>query len=269
MAKVYNWKARIHFSGSVAPDTLLTSGFSPAGQEDWQTAVIGQDPSSGLTKSYYFHDANVPVGGYYTDANASRAVFLISQLWSTSVDNRNYLTVNVTTTISSVVRDNAVGTNTDTPGRRITFHQQQGGPVLLELVDEQIATNHTLMSTPVTFDSFSFTLAPGENLERSALFIHNQTIGYPYYDEVLVGVQFRNPLPKDYRPGATLDTNTSIWKSHNRTNGACHILPNTTGTSWQECRTVGGDAGGQGNPPLILHDANASSWYNQKLLGKQ
>lgn len=73
----------------------------------------------------------------------------------------------------------------------------------------------------------------------------------------------------DYRPGATLDTNTSIWKSHNRANGACHILPNTTGTNWHECRTVGGDASAQGNPPLILHAANANSWYNQKRLGKE
>lgn len=73
----------------------------------------------------------------------------------------------------------------------------------------------------------------------------------------------------DYRPGATLDTNTSVWKSHNRVNGACHVLPNTTGTNWQECRTVGGESSAQGNPPLILHAANASSWYNQKRLGKE
>ena len=73
----------------------------------------------------------------------------------------------------------------------------------------------------------------------------------------------------DYRPGATLDTNTSVWKSHNRANGACHVLPNTTGTNWQECRTIGGDVGAQGNPPLILHDANANSWYNQKRIGKE
>ena len=72
----------------------------------------------------------------------------------------------------------------------------------------------------------------------------------------------------DYRPGATLDTNTNVWKSHNRTNGACHILPNTSGTNWHECRTLGGDASAQGNPPLILHAANANSWYNQKRIGK-
>lgn len=73
----------------------------------------------------------------------------------------------------------------------------------------------------------------------------------------------------DYRPGATLDTNTSVWKSHNRTNGACHVLSSTNPITWHECKTIGGDSSAQGNPPLILRAANANSWYNQKLLGKQ
>lgn len=73
----------------------------------------------------------------------------------------------------------------------------------------------------------------------------------------------------DYRPGATLDTNTNIWKSHNRLNGACHVLSNVGSMTWQECRTVGGENGAQGNPPLILHAANANSWYNQRRIGKE
>lgn len=73
----------------------------------------------------------------------------------------------------------------------------------------------------------------------------------------------------DYRPGATLDTGTSIWRSHNRANGACHVLPNTSGINWHECRTFGGDVSAQGDAPLILHAANANSWYNQKRLGKE
>ena len=73
----------------------------------------------------------------------------------------------------------------------------------------------------------------------------------------------------DYRPGASLDTNTSVWKSHNRANGACHVLSNTSNMTWQECRTVGGDSGAQGNPPLMLHAADANSWYNQRRIGKE
>ena len=73
----------------------------------------------------------------------------------------------------------------------------------------------------------------------------------------------------DYRPGATLDTNTSVWKSHNRINGACHILSDTTNVTWHECKTIGGDIGSQGNPPLILKAADADSWYNQLKIGKE
>lgn len=73
----------------------------------------------------------------------------------------------------------------------------------------------------------------------------------------------------DYRPGAALDTNTNIWKSHNRANGACHVLSNTSNMTWQECRTIGGAEGDKGNPPLILTAPNANSWRNQKLLGKE
>lgn len=73
----------------------------------------------------------------------------------------------------------------------------------------------------------------------------------------------------DYRPGATLDTNTSIWKSHNRVDGACHVLSDVSNMTWQECRTIGGAEGQKGNPPLILTAANANSWRNQKKLGKE
>lgn len=73
----------------------------------------------------------------------------------------------------------------------------------------------------------------------------------------------------DYRPGATLDTNTGVWKSHNRINGACHVLSDVDNIAWQECRTVGGDVSAQGNPPLILRAANANSWYNQRRIGAE
>ena len=80
----------------------------------------------------------------------------------------------------------------------------------------------------------------------------------------------------DYRPGATLKNDRpyypgdqgGIWKSHNRTNGAAHVLADVQSVTWQEMRTINGDLGGQGNPPLILHQADANSWYNQKKLGQ-
>ena len=142
--------------------------------------------------------------------------------------------------------------------------------------NDPISYAHTILGTPLTLDSYTFTLAPGENLSRGSVYFRANTQGHdgdtppsPYIDLMWLGTQFRNILPKDYRPGATLNTNSSIWWSHNRENGACHVLSNVGTMTWQECRTVGGAEGEKGNPPLILTAANANSWRNQQLLGKQ
>ena len=266
MALEYQWRATTTFGGTVDPNTLLTHGVTPNTSEDWQTATIGTQGSGSW--EYWFHDANVMVGGYYTDANASRVVFPLSQTWNTSVDSHNNLTVTIETVLGSVVRDNVVGQNQDTPGRQLDFYKRGESTAFLSLTDTNLTSAHTIYAGPLSLGTFSFTLAPGEGLHESSIYIHNNTIGRPYFDDVRVGVEFKNILPADYRPGAALDTNTSIWKSHNRSNGACYILSNVNNMTWHECRTSGGDVGGQGNPPLILHAANANSWYNQKLLGK-
>lgn len=259
MAKQYKWKADTTYEST----TSLSHGVIPSDHTGWQPTPAGSQSGSW---TYWYRDANVSSGGVYTDANSSRVAISLTESWTASIDSRNNLTVSIDTTINSIVRDDLRGANNNTPGRLINIHRYKDGPVVLSLTDNQVATNHTIYSGPLVLDRYTFTLAPGESLQRSSLFLHNETIGYASWDEILFGVIFLNDLPKDYRPGASLDTNTSVWKSHNRTNGACHVL---NGSTWQECRTLDGDSGGQGNPPLILHAANANSWYNQKLLGKQ
>ena len=261
MAKEYKWKADTTYQST----TTLSYGVIPTDHTGWQTEEAGQKTG---TWSYWYRDANVDSGGVYSDANSSRVMVNLTETWTATISSTNYLTISIDTVINSIVRDDLMGSNQNTPGRNIDIYREQGGSPVLSLTDNQVATAHTIYTGPLTLDTFTFTLAPGESLQRSSLYLHNQTVGYQSYDDIWFGVLFLNDLPKDYRPGATLDTNTSIWKSHNRTNGACHILPNTTGTNWHECRTIDGGTG-QGNPPLILHAANANSWYNQQLLGKQ
>lgn len=259
MAKTYKWKADTTYQST----TDLSYGVIPTSQTGWQTAQAG---SQSGTWQYWYRDANVASGGVYSDANSSRVVISLTEAWTATIDSRNNLTISISTTINSVVRDDLMGSNQDTPGRNIDIFREQGGEAVLSLTDSQLASAHTIYGGPLVLDNYTFTLAPGQSLQRSSLYLHNQTIGYQSYDDIWFGVLFLNDLPKDYRPGTSLDTNTSIWKSHNRTNGACHVL---NGSAWQECRTVDGDSGGRGNPPLILHAANASSWYNQKRLGKE
>ena len=262
MAKQYRWRASTRFQS----DTTMSNGVTPSDKESWQTENIGGELSG--TWDYWYRDANVSVGGQYTDANSSRAVISLTERWTTSVDSRNNLTVRIRTTINSVIRDDCRGLNQDTPGRNILIYREQGGSELLNLTDYLVNTPHTIYSGPLVLDEYTFTLAPGQNLERSSLYLHNYSIGYPSYDDIWFGISFQNILPRDYRPGASLDTNTSVWKSHNRTNGACHVLSNVNNMTWTECRTLDGGTG-QGNPPLILHAGDANSWYNQKKLGKE
>lgn len=263
MAKIYRWRASTRFQS----DTTLSNGVTPNDKDTWQTENAGGELSG--TWTYWYRDANVMVGGTFNDANSSRVAVSLTERWTTSVDSHNNLTVHLWTTINSVVRDDCLGTNTDTPGRNILIYREQGGAELLNLTDNQVATPHTIYTGPLVLDEFTFALAPGQNLERSSLYLHNYSVGFPSYDDIWFGVSFQNPLPRDYRPGATLNTNNSVWRSHNRTNGACHILSNTGTMNWHECRTVDGDSGGRGDPPLILTAADANSWRNQKRLGKE
>lgn len=266
MAKQYRWRTTFSYQNEIDPSNRLSHGVIPSTYDSWQTDIAGQSRTN--TTSYYYRDSNTMYAGYFQDVLSSRVLFNVTQTWNTSVDSRNNLTVSITTVVNSVVRDDIRGSDQNTPGRNINVYKEQGGATYISVTDNQVATAHTI-SGSVNLGTLTFTLAPGQNLTRNTLFIHNQTVGSTSYDDIWAGIQFQNPLPKDYRPGATLNTNNSIWRSHNRTNGACHILSNVNNITWKECRTVDGDSGGQGNPPLMLRAANANSWYNQRRIGKE
>lgn len=268
MAKTYDWKANLVFESG--DPGQLSHGVTPSAQTSWQTANMGTTSPGQYT--YWYRDSNTMWAGEFQDILSSRVALAVTQSWTTSVDSRNYLTIVVSTTIDSIVRDDVQHptgySDTNTPGRDIKLYRGDG-TLVFSTVDNQVATAHAL-SGSIALSPETFVIAPGDpTVVQTSLYLHNQTVGMASYDDIWLGVQFRNTLPKDYRPGATLDTDTSIWKSHNRTNGACHILSDVGNMTWLECRTVDGDSGGQGNPPLILHAADANSWYNQQLLGKQ
>lgn len=263
MAKNYQWRTNAEIiSGGYAGEE---TGVIPP-DTGWRTT---SETSGSSQAEYYFRDSDTG-----QNENSSRVVVSISETWTASISSRNYLTVTLRTTITGIRRDDLRGTvGTMGVGRDMFLRREDGGPVLWSIDNDPISTAHTLLGSPLVLDEYTFTLAPGENLSRGSVYFRSNTDGHSsdvppsiYVDMMWLGTEFKNILPKDYRPGTSLDTNTSIWKSHNRTNGACHVL---NGSTWQECRTVDGDSGGQGNPPLILHAANNSSWYNQKRLGKE
>lgn len=258
-AKQYKWRAYTRFDIPPDPNYHMTHGVTPSQQSDWQTDDVGTQHST-QTYEYWYHDSNWPVDNQYTDANASRVVVSVSQSWTTSVDNNNNLTVSVTTTINSVVRDQAYGINTDTPGRYINIYKTEGGAPVLSFTDNQVATNHTIYAGPLNLGTDTFTLAPGQNLQRSSLYLHNQSVGSSSYDDLWIGIQFMNPLPRDYRPGQRKINGT--WYSHNRPAGTCNRKVSGT---WTEMRTLDGGTG-TGNPPSRK---TSGTWYNQRKIGQE
>lgn len=260
MAKQYKWKtdADIISGGYYQEETGIINGST-----DWHTTSTMNGSSSA---QYYFRDSDSG-----TNANSSRVVVSISETWTASINNKNYLTVTLQTTIGSIVRDDLRG-SPGTAGRNFYIRREAGGPIIWQLQNDPINTAHTLLGSPLVLDSYTFTLAPGENLSRGSVYFRENTVGHDgdtppsvYVDLFWMGTSFQNILPKDYRPGATLSADNGVWLTHNRANKAAHILPSASSPTWTEMRTVGAPTE-MGNPPSILHD---NKWYNQKLLGKE
>lgn len=260
MVKKYEARAWTEIDGDPDPNNLLTSGTIPASTGEWVEYEIGSTPIS-VSRDYYYHDANNLIGGVYSDANATRVKITIEQTWSTSVDNYNNLTVNLTSRIGPLVRDNRQGTCSDTPGREIlVFAIGAYVNPITYVLDNQVGTERTLDNNVQTVTT-EITIPPGGStaLEDPTIWIVNQTVGGPSYDTIFVGLQFKNSLPPDYRPGATNDN--SVWQSHNRPTGNSHVYD---GTKFIEMRTIGAPTE-MGMPPSILHD---NKWYNMAKIGK-
>lgn len=258
MAKQYQWRtaSAIISGGYQGEETGVING-----NQDWTTT---ETMSGSTTEEYFYRDSNVP-----NNANSSRVVVSITENWTASINSRNYLTVTLSTIVNSIRRDDIRGAP-GAIGRNIFIRREDGGSVLWSTSNDSINTAHTILSTPIVLDDYSFTLAPGENLERGSIFFRNNVPGYDNVpvpppnenvDLMWLGTAFRNILPKDYRPGKVW--NGSDWMSHNRGSGASNIRGNSS--NWIEMRTNDG-ASGQDNPPYMRHQ---SVWYNMRQIGTE
>lgn len=251
-----------------AQTTIISGGYS--GEEvgvdpvdtGWQNRTFVNNTDSGTsTYSYFYRDSD-----YLTNARSSRVVLNITDAWTATVDGRNNVTIEVTTTLNSVVRDSVIGY----PGgglRSLYARRESGGAVLWQHQNDRIDSAHTILSSAVGLGTYSFTLAPGEEAQRGSVYFLNAVPGHEsdplpsiYVDALWIGKAFKNILPADYRPGQVWDG--ARWLSHNRDGGAANIQ---CSGSWVEMRTV---AGGEGtdNPPLIYHPAG---WRNQREIGAE
>lgn len=255
MAKQYQWKTDVD---------IISGGYDGeergiiTGSTDWNTTDI---MSGSNTIQYFYRDST-----HMQNENSSRVVISLTESWTASISNLNVLSITVNTTVNSIVRDNIRGD----PGNAtfsIFLRREIGGPVIWEVRNDRINTAHTILGSPIDLGTHTFAIQPGQGISRGTLYLHNANYGHesdplpnPYADAMWVGTNFRNILPKDYRPGCVL--NNGVWLSHNRTGGTCHILSNG---SWQEMRTVGGPTA-MGDTPAVYQNGK---FYNMNQIGAE
>lgn len=256
MAKNYQYRAQMIIVEGGYPGE--NPGVDPD-DTNWHTTSA---TTGSATHTYYYNDSTCAA-----NANSSRVKVNITDSWTVSIDDHNNMIVSVHTVVNSIVRQawqgdpNACASNIVAD---IIIRRQSGGTVLARYNNQNLATYGTIASN-VDLGTATFTLAPGQNANRSTVHYTNDahfTGGGQegLYDDVFrMGITFKNILPADYRPGKVW--NGSAWLSHDRTSGAANVRNTST---FVEMRTVDGPTG-TGNPPLIR---DASSYHNMRLIGQ-
>lgn len=258
MSKNYQYKAQFVIVEGGYPGE--TTGVSPA-DDSWHTTDVA---TGSATHDYYYNDSTCA-----SNANSSRTTVRITDSWTVDIDEHNNMNVTVHTVIDSISRAAYQGNPNSCANNIVTdiiIRRYSGGPILARY-DNQNFTTYGTVASNVDLGTYTFTLAPGQDANRSTVHYTNDahfTGGGQegLYDDVFrMGITFKNILPADYRPGATLDS-SSIWQSHERTGGKAHIL--TSSNTWREMRTNNGLVESD-NPPSIY----TTKWMNQRKLGKE
>lgn len=244
--------------------TLISGGYTGEGigsnglVQDW-TETAGDSGSSTVT--YYYHDSALT-----SDANSTLVEVTVTDTWTATKDPDNTYHVTVHSVLNSI-RRTVVGSPTPL-SVSIFVRRYPGGADLWTsggCIDASATATHAV---DVDLGTFVIDLPPGqETITHGAIYYRSNVCGHDsttppsiYVDEYWIGINFRNVLPPDYRPGA--NWNGSEWLSHNRNNGWTGIW---NGTSFREMRTDNG-AVGTGNPPLIKH---SDGWKNMRKIGRE
>lgn len=256
--KNYQYRAQLIIQSGGYPGE--TTGVIPA-DDSWHTTTA---ESGSATFAYYYNDSTCA-----SNSNSSRTEVSITDTWTASVDEHNKLYINVHSVINSIVRSayqgdpNACASNIVSD---IIISRIQGGAAIARYNNLNFANYGTIASN-IDCGSYTMVIDPGQNATRTPLVYKNDAhysdgTQEGLYDDIMrMGLTFKNILPADYRPGATLDS-SSVWQSHERTGGKAHIL--TSGGTWREMRTVDGLTASD-NPPSIY----TTKWMNQRKIGKE
>lgn len=202
--------------------TLISGGYPGEGTgsnglvQNW-TDTAGDSGSSTVT--YFYHDSAT-----MTDANSTYVEINITDNWTATKDNRNYYHITVSTTIN-YIRRTKVGSPSPLSVYMFARHDAGGANIWTSggCVD---AANSGTNATNINMGTTTIDLAPGQSTNvHGTVYFRSNICGHNnakppsiYVDEFWLGVNFRNTLPPDYRPGKTW--NGTDWLSHNREAGS-------------------------------------------------
>ena len=243
--------------------TLISGGYSGEGTgsngvvQNW-TDTTGDSGSSTVT--YYYHDS-----AQMNDNNSTLVEVTITDSWTATRDNRNYYHITVNTVINSIVRTK-IGNPSAYSVYMFARRNASGSNIWTSGGCVNAAASGT-NATNVNMGTTTIDLPPGQSaVAHGTVYFRSNTCGHNnanppsiYVDEFWLGVNFRNTLPPDYRPGKTWIG--SNWVSHNRSGGAANIRNGSN--SWVEMRTSDGGVGTT-NPPYIRH---TDAWKNMRETG--
>lgn len=231
--------------------------------QNW-TDTPGASGSSDVT--YYFHDSQT-----MDNNNSSRVDVRIVESWTASLRSDNTIDIRVTVSIPSITR-----TRIGSPVAYSTYifvrQNAWGQNIWTSGGCDDASVSHTI-ATNIDLGTYTISLPPeSEGSERGTVYFRSNSCGHNddtppslYIDEFWLGLNFRNILPKDYRPGSinpTTALSPTSWLSHNRNAGWAGIWD---GSSFKEMRTSNG-AVSSDNPPLIKH-STPDSWLNMRKIG--
>ena len=226
--------------------------------QEW-TDTTGDSGSSTVT--YWYRDSNTSDNNNSTQINVT-----ITDTWSAVKDSHNNYTITVHSVLNSITRQ-VIGS--PVPYTVSIFVRRTAGGANIwttgGCVNAAAAATH---ATNVDLGTYTMFLPPGHATDTyGTVYYRSNTCGHdgdgpgPYVDEFWMGINFRNTLPPDYRPGDTYDNNA--WWSHNRSSGWAGVWD---GGAFREMRTESGDGSVSGNPPYIY---NGSNWVNQRKIGNE
>ena len=234
----------------------------------WNPGSPGQKYGP-LTYSYYYTDSNSG-----NNNQSSRVTIKATDEWTGEFDDKNVLTITITTKIDSIVRGDIV--NNPLAGGNWTRDIRVGrdkNNIAWYVDKDNIGHPHDL-SGPIDLGTETITIPPGGSVVRGSIYVYNHTTGLPnteeYTDEMWCGITFRNPREEepeepdpsefDYRPGANYDG--AQWMSHNRHAGAADV---SDGSNWIEMRTHYNGAEfvlQSDDPPFNRHPEGWKNMYN-------